>query len=200
MSLSSSQPLPSGASGSTEPSQISITSLHLAVLREAENDSLQEIDSNFYRDTADFIGELSRQEFVGVEQKIKAGMVGMATEMVSLLIRLRMDKISRSPSKKMGSFLDEEKFIMDSQEERKERLEMIVSASTSGRSEFLASLAYGHRSRRIVVRFLKDVDEIVGADLDRYGPFEAESVATIPYENALALISQDAAARVRWHD
>ena len=183
-----------------EPGQISIGSLHAAVLRETESDSLLELDPDFYRNLADFIGDLGGQEFDGVEGEIKEGAVGMATELTSLLVGIRMGKISGSADPGIGNLLDEEKFVLDSQEERRERREMIVSATIGGRREFLESLAQGHKTRRVVVRFLKDVDEIVGADLGRYGPFRTEDVATIPHENALALIAQDAAARVRWKD
>ena len=41
---------------------------------------------------------------------------------------------------------------------------------------------------------------MVGADLAKYGPFKAEDVATIPYENAQALISKNVATKIRWED
>ena len=59
----------------SESNPIDINSLHHIVLREVENDSLLEIDSNFYRDLADFIGNLRKQEFDGVESKIKDTMI-----------------------------------------------------------------------------------------------------------------------------
>jgi DNA replication factor GINS len=48
----------------------------------------------------------------------------------------------------------------------------------------------------MVVRFLKEVPEIVGADMKTYGPFKAEDVATLPVENAKALIKQEVAVEV----
>ena len=51
-----------------------------------------------------------------------------------------------------------------------------------------------------MIRFLSEVDEIVGADLEKYGPFKAEDIATIPYENAQALIAKKIATKVRWED
>ncbi len=50
--------------------------------------------------------------------------------------------------------------------------------------------------RRVVVRFLKDVPAIVGADLKTYGPFKSEDVASIPVENAKVLIRQGLAIEV----
>lgn len=45
----------------------------------------------------------------------------------------------------------------------------------------------------VIVRLLVDLPEIVGADLQTYGPFKAEDVATLPRENAAALIKRGAA-------
>ena len=67
---------------------------------------------------------------------------------------------------------------------------MILSATINGKSKFLESLAQNHKTKKIVIRFLKDVDEIVGADLEKYGPFKTEDIATVPYENAQALVAK----------
>ncbi len=184
----------------SELNKIDINSLHHIVLRETENDSILEIDPNFYRDLSDFIGNLRKQEFDGVESKIKDALIEMATELTSLLIHIRLDKISKSSDLEIGYLLDEEKFILDSQEEQKERIEMILSATINGKSKFLESLAQNHKTKKIVIRFLKEVDEIVGADLEKYGPFKTEDIATIPYENAQALITKNAATKVHWED
>ncbi len=184
----------------SESSQIDIHSLHHAVLHEIENDSLLEIDPNFYRNLANFIGNLQKQEFDGVENQIKDTMVEMITELTSLLIEIRLDKISKSSNLEISHLLDEEKFIFDSQEEQKERTEMIVSATINGKSKFLESLAQNHKTKKIVIRFLHEVDEIVGVDLEKYGPFNAEDIATIPYENAQALIAKNVATKVHLED
>ena len=184
----------------SEPNQININSLHHTVLRETEDDSLLEIDPNFYRNLSDFIGNLRKQEFDGVENKIKNTLIEMTTELTSLLLKIRLDKISKSPNFEIGHLLDEEKFILDSQDEQRERTEMILSATINGKSKFLESLAQNHKTKKVVIRFLNEVDEIVGADLEKYGPFKTEDIATIPYENAQALIAKNIATKVRWED
>ena len=184
----------------SESNQIDINMLHHIVLRETENDSLQELRPNFYSDLSNFIGNLKKQEYDGVEKKLKETMIEMATELTSLLVHLRLDKISNSKDNQIENLLDEEKFVLDSQEEQKDRLEMILSATTNGKSKFLESLTQNHKTKRIVVRFLKEVDEIVGADLEKYGPFKIEDIATVPYENAQALIAKNAATKVHWED
>jgi DNA replication factor GINS len=184
----------------SEPNQININSLHHTVLRETEDDSLLEIDPNFYRNLSDFIGNLRKQEFDGVENKIKNTLIEMTTELTSLLLKIRLNKISKSTNFEIGHLLDEEKFILDSQDEQRERTEMILSATINGKSKFLESLAQNHKIKKVVIRFLNEVDEIVGADLEKYGPFKTEDIATIPYENAQALIAKNIATKVRWED
>ncbi|EIJ66763.1 hypothetical protein BD31_I0298 [Candidatus Nitrosopumilus salaria BD31] len=184
----------------SESNEIDINSLHHIVLRETESDSILEIDPNFYRNLSDFIGNLRKQEFDGVENKIKDTMIEMAIELTSLLIRIRLEKISKSSDLEISHLLDEEKFIFDSQEDEKERIEMIISAIINGKSKFLESLAQNHKTKKVVIRFLNEVDEIVGADLEKYGPFKTEDIATIPYENAQALIAKNIATKVHWED
>jgi len=184
----------------SESNQIDINSLHNTVLRETENDSLLEIKPNFYQNLSDFIGNLRKQEFDDVENKIKDTMIEMVTELTSLLIHIRLEKISNSDDFDISYLLDEEKFILDSLDEQNERTEMILSATINGKSKFLESLAENHKIKKVVIRFLDNVDEIVGADLEKYGPFKAEDIATIPYENAQALIAKNIATKVRWED
>lgn len=184
----------------SESNQIDMNSLHNTVLRETENDSLLEIKPNFYRNLSDFIGNLRKQEFDDVENKIKDTMIEMVTELTSLLIHIRLEKISNSDDFDISYLLDEEKFILDSLDEQNERTEMILSATINGKSKFLESLAENHKIKKVVIRFLDNVDEIVGADLEKYGPFKAEDIATIPYENAQALIAKNIATKVRWED
>ena len=184
----------------SEPNEIDINSLHAIVLRETESDSIQEMEPNFYRNLSDFIGNLKRQEFDGIESKIKQSLIDMASELTSLLLHNRLEKTIRSDNIDFTNLLDEEKFILDAEEQKRERLEMILSATINGKSKFLESLSQNHKTKTVVLRFLKDVDEIVGADLEKYGPFRPEDIATIPYENAQALITKKVAAKIHWED
>lgn len=184
----------------SETNEIDLNKLHHVVLRETESDTIQEINPDFYRNLSDFIGDLKKQEFDGVESKIKEAIIDTATELTSLLINIRLDKISKLDNIDFKNLLDEEKFILDAEEEQRERIEMILSATINGKSKFLESISQNHKTKTIVIRFLQEVDEIIGADLEKYGPFKTEDIATIPYENAQALIAKNIATKVRWED
>jgi len=184
----------------SETNEIDLNKLHHVVLRETESDTIQEINPDFYRNLSDFIGNLKKQEFDGVESKIKEAIINTAIELTSLLINIRLDKISKLDNIDFKNLLDEEKFILDAEEEQRERIEMILSATINGKSKFLESISQNHKTKTVVIRFLQEVDEIIGADLEKYGPFKTEDIATIPYENAQALIAKNIATKVRWED
>ena len=184
----------------SESLEIDINSLHAIVLRETESDSIQEIDPNFYRNLSDFLGNLKKQEFDGIESKIKQSLIDMTSELASLLLNIRLEKTIRSDGIEFTNLLDEEKFILDAEEQQRERTEMILSATINGKSKFLESISQNHKTKTIVLRFLQEVDEIVGADLEKYGPFKPEDIATLPYENAQALITKKIATKIHWED
>jgi len=51
-----------------------------------------------------------------------------------------------------------------------------------------------------VVRFLSDFPAIIGVDLKTYGPFKSEDIATLPVENASALVNQGVVKQVRFSE
>jgi len=184
----------------SESNEISVNSLHALVLRETESDTIQEIESNFYRNLSDFLGNLKKQEFDGIENKIKQSLIDMVSELTTLFLHTRLEKTTSSNGIDFTNLLDEEKFILDGEEQKRERTEMIISATINGKSKFLDSISQNHKTKTVVLRFLKEVDEIVGVDLEKYGPFNPEDIATLPYENAQALITKKAATKIHWED
>jgi DNA replication factor GINS len=184
-----------------ENEEITINSLYSIALREIENElAVQEIPTDIYPKISDYIGKLKREEYDGIERKIKDELVNMATDLVSLLIRVRLDKVIDTESIDYSNLSDEEKFILDSEEEKRERHDMIQSGILNGKSKLLESVSQKHKTKFVLVRFVKEMDQIVGVDMKSYGPFNAEDIATIPYENAQALITKDIATKIRWED
>ncbi|MEJ2259330.1 MAG: hypothetical protein P8X78_02295 [Nitrosopumilaceae archaeon] len=184
----------------SETNQIDIQLLHSKVLRETENDSIQELEPDFYRNLSDFLGNLKKQEFDGIESKIKQSLIDMTSDLATLLLSIRLEKTTKSDGIEFTNLLDEEKFILDTEEQKRERTEMILSATINGKSKFLESISQNHKTKTVVLRFLQNVDEIVGADLEKYGPFKPEDIATLPYENAQALITKNIATKIHWED
>ena len=184
----------------SETKKIDVNTLYSTVLREAENDTVQELNPKFYNNIAEFLGNLKNEDYDGVESKIKDSLVKMMTELTSILLKIRIEKATKSEELDYTNLLDEERFILDSEDEMRQRKDTILSATLNGRLKLLETVANNHRSRAVVVRFLRPIDQIVGTDLQTYGPFEAEDVATLPFENASALIGKKVAAKIVWED
>src|SRR5438445_12837054 len=184
----------------SETKKIDVNSLYAILQHEMENDTVQEIDTHLYSSISELIGNLKNQGYDGIESKMKDSLVKIITNMVTLLLKIRIEKAIKSNELDYTNLLDEERFILDSEDELRQRKETILSATLNGRLKLLETVANNHRSRAIVVRFLKPIDQIIGSDLQKYGPFEEEAVATIPSENDLDLIMTQLAVKVNWED
>ncbi|MDX1533188.1 MAG: hypothetical protein R3230_03175 [Nitrosopumilaceae archaeon] len=179
---------------------INVNSLYGIVLRETENDTTQELDPSLYQSISEFLGKLKREEYDNVEAKIKDTIISITTNLTSLLLKIRLEKSIENDTLNYENLLDEEKFILDADNEMKDRREMILTGILNGKSKLLESIAQNHKTKSVVVRFLQEMDQIVGSDLEKYGPFKTEDIATIPYENAQALMAKKIVAKVRWED
>ena len=122
----------------SQPNPINIAFLHTFILQESENESIQELDPNFYESLSKYIGDLKNEEYEGVEDKIKNSLLGMVTNIASLLLKLRLEK-AISTGSNQSTLLDEEKYILDSQKEMEERKSIILSGILSGKTNLLES-------------------------------------------------------------
>jgi len=179
-----------------EETEIDVNSLYGILLRETENDTVQEVSPDLYISISNFVSKLKSEGYDGIESKVKDALIMIITDIVSLLLKIRLGKALNTNT----NLMNEEKFILDAQTEMEERKEMILSGLLNGKSKFLESISQKHKTEPIVVRFLKEIDQIVGADLEKYGPFKVEDIATIPYENAQALITKNIVVKIHLED
>ena len=180
----------------SEKNEITAGSLYQVTLREVTNNDLQEIDPDFYTSISIFIGKLRGENYDGIETKINNNLINMMTELVTLVLRIRIEKIKDS-SINVKNLLDIEKFILTSEDETKEREEMILSGILNGKSKLLESIAEKTKMQLVSVRILKEVEQMIGSDSENYGPFKPEDIATIPLENAQTLITENLAVKIR---
>ena len=92
---------------------------------------------------------------------------------------------------------EEEKYILDAEKESERRRSDILLAITKGRPKVLESISKRVRSKYIVIRFLEPMEQFMGVDMKRYGPFRQEDVAVLPFENARSLIENNHAMEVQ---
>ncbi len=161
----------------SELESFDLKNLHVIVLQEFQTEEIQELNTDFFRNLSNFIGTLKNEEYDGIENKTKNNMITIATSLTELLINKRLEKMSSESS--YSILTDEEKFVFDSNDEMNERKDMIISGIINGKSKFLETTSTKHKTKPVTVRFVKEFDEIVGVDLEKYGPFKPEDIATI---------------------
>ncbi len=165
-----------------------LNSLFTVVLREAETNDIQEIDSNFYISISILLNKIKNEEYNNIEAKTRDTLFDIFSELVSIFLKARLCK-----SIKLHTFvnlLDEEQFILESNDEFKTRKNTFLSAALNGRHKFIETISNSFKTKLVVVRFLKSLDEIIGFDFNKYGPFEIEDVANVPNKNAQVLINK----------
>ena len=168
---------------------LALKAVYKMLEKEIETPTLQSIEPNTFQKIAEVLSNLKGQAYEGVEAKIRDNMVEMLSTLSSLMIETRQAKISSGEEPLDYSKLtDEEKYILDGKRELNKRIDEVMTALVKGRPKVLESISARMRSKQIVVRFLKPIEAFVGIDMNKYGPFAQEDVASLPFENARLII------------
>jgi DNA replication factor GINS len=165
--------------------------------KEIETPALQSIEPDTFQKIAEALGSLKGPVYEGIEAKVRDRMVEMLEVSSILMIETRQIKISSSEETLDYSKLtDEEKYILDGKRESNKRVDEVVAALVKGRPKVLESISIKMRSKQIVIRFLKPIEAFVGIDMNKYGPYTQEDVASLPFENARSIIDSGGAIEV----
>jgi DNA replication factor GINS len=188
-----------------------IKEVYNLLLKESQLPTLQLIPLDTYQTIANIISKLKSQTHEGLEVMIRDRMLEMISQASTLLLERRLQKIieqqqSASTSRSASSenppitdysrLTDEEKYVLDAELDSSKRKDYVLEATLSGRSKVLESISSKVRSRQILVRFLKPVEQFIGIDMNKYGPFHKEDVARLPFENARSLIGSGEAIEI----
>ncbi len=162
--------------------------------KEIQTPTLQSIEPDTFQKIAEALGSLKGQVYEGVEANVRDRMVEMLEISSILMIETRQIKISsREETLDYSKLTDEEKYILDGKRESNKRVDEVVAALVKGRPKVLESISAKMRSKQIVVRFLKPIEAFVGIDMNKYGPYTQEDVASLPFENARSIIDSGGA-------
>lgn len=186
--------------------------VYTLLLKESQLPTLQLIPLDTYQTIANILSKLKGQTHEGLEVMIGDRMIELISQATTLLLERRLQKIieqqqSASSSRSASSsenppitdyskLTDEEKYVLDAELDSSKRKEYVVEATLSGRPKVLESMSSKVRSRQILVRFLKPMEQFIGIDMNKYGPFHKEDVARLPFENARSLISSGEAFEI----
>ncbi len=162
---------------------------------------LRKIPQDLYRSVALFLKNarntthLTENLLTHLKNREKELMLKMTLN----LLQLRLSKAKINRGLQEANLLAEERYILEAEAAVEQRIKKIENALKSGQVSLLSSIQERHIKKLVTLRFLKAFDAIIGVDLQKYGPFQPEDVATIPLENAKLLIGQGVAVEI-WLD
>jgi DNA replication factor GINS len=175
--------------------------LYDAWKRELENVELEKLLSDFYSRTADYLKRLKEEGRMLDKRTVKAHLLKDEMQnvkhMVHELIQARYRKLVKKAAEGEripSSFLTmEEKKIYAAVLPVAEAYHSLAENILRG---YTQKVNVEQKHKNAVLRFLKKVPEIIGADMKTYGPFKIEDVASLPLDNSKILVKQSLAERV----
>jgi DNA replication factor GINS len=171
------------------------------LLKEFQNPTLQEIPYDIYQKIAGSINNLKINEYETQEKIIVIKMSEMFSDISSLLLQIRLEKIHELEKTRVfeidySKISDEEKYILDGEHQSRKRLHEIFSLINNGRPKVLEKISERIKQKKVLIRFMKPMEQFVGVDMAKYGPFNCEDVANLPLENAISLINNKIASEI----
>jgi DNA replication factor GINS len=167
---------------------LALKDIYRMLKREIETGPIQQIEPDTFQKIAAALGSLKGQGYDGIEAKIRDRLTDLLATSARLLIEARLYKLHSGEAIDYSKLTDEEKYALDGMSESAARIDEIVSATLKGRVKVLESISLRMRSKQVLVRFLKPIESFVGVDMNKYGPFQQEDVASLPLENARSLV------------
>jgi len=169
--------------------------------RETENSELGKLPSDFYLKITDYMRKLREESRMLDKKTARARLLAKEMQNVKRLIR----EVVHARYKKLVNMLAKGNVVSSDllTAEEESFLKGALPHAEAFR-KFTEDILHGHtpkvsikkEHRRDVLRFLKDVPAVIGADMKLYGPFKIEDVASIPVENAKLLVKQGLAEKV----
>ncbi len=169
--------------------------------RELEAVELVQLAPDFYTRAADYLRRLREEGRMLDKRTVKARLLRVeirnAKHILRELVQSRFRKLTREMSE--GEKIPSEVLTVE-EEKACANCTPIMEAYQNFARNLLrgqaVSLEATQQRRCIVLRFLKVVPEIIGADMKSYGPFKVEDVASLPVDNGKILVKQGLAEKV----
>jgi DNA replication initiation complex subunit (GINS family) len=183
--------------------------LYAAWRLEIENGELGSLPSDFYSRVAEYLRRIKEENKMTEKKSVKTNLLDH--EMTNAQ-RMAQELLATRYRKLVKMVVAGRKVPADSLTVEENKLYNGITPSTEAYGRFVAGIIEGHVmkidvetapsaeppivNKRVTLRFLKPVPNIIGADMKSYGPFLVEDVASVPVENAKILIKQGLAKAV----
>jgi DNA replication factor GINS len=147
------------------------------------------LPGDFYSKLASYSQKLKRSTGSGSSEviiRLAEVQTRLLQSMVRQLLSLRLKKARQNGV--ISKLLPEEKYISSAEQKFERRLSTMVEAVSQGKPSFVEFANRTESQRNVTVKFVKHVNELVGLDMRRYGPYEVDDVASMPAASADVLI------------
>lgn len=184
--------------------------LYYAWRREVDEASLGSLPPDFYVRIASYLKRIKEENVQLDKKSVKVDLLELEASNVALML----EQLLRARYKKLLDIISQNQKV-PSELLTIEEAKMCegFAAFTNVYQKFSKDLLQGQTSqvplvqpptksepeianKRIVVRFVKSIPAIIGADMKPYGPFRAEDTASLPAENVKVLAKQGLAVQV----
>jgi DNA replication factor GINS len=171
------------------------------LVKEYQIPSLQDIPYDTYQRLAITIGNLKAKEYDILGRKIMQKIIENLSIISNLLLQIRLEKIllgNINSNLEIGysKMTDEEKFIVDGEIQSKRKRKEIAILITNGQAKILEKITDTIKQKKLLIIFVKPMEQFVGVDMYKYGPFSVDDVANLPFENALSLVNNKIAMEI----
>jgi DNA replication factor GINS len=169
---------------------------------EFETYSLEDDDNTANDDDTDTTVDEDDATTAAISKQINTELISMITKLTSLLFILRCKKIFNSSKSSPENFeysnlTDEEKYVFFGNREREKRIDIILKMLLGGKPKTLEKIVSSINENFIMVRFLDSMEQFVGVNMNKYGPFKKDDVAILPFENARPILESKKAVEIR---
>ena len=167
----------------------------------------QPVPHNFYQNISNLVSLLKEQnekENNGAREKISkeinSNLINLVVKLTTLIFVLRCKKIFNS-SKSQNIFeysnlTDEEKYVFFGNREREQRINIGLKMLLEGKSKTLEKIVSSINQNFVIIRFLDSMEQFVGVNMNKYGPYQRDDVAILPFENARSIIENNRAVEI----
>ena len=177
----------------------------------------QPIQPNFYQNVAVMIYNLKNnpvekkedgeentkmetEKIDKISCQIKNNLLDLFIKSVTLLFIYRckktfnIDKIRETFD--YSNLTNEEKYVFYGNREREHRINIILNMLFEGKPKTLEKIVSSINQNYVVLRFLDSLEQFVGINMNKYGPFKKDDVAILPFENARSIIENNKAIEI----
>jgi len=177
----------------------------------------QAIPTNFYQNIANVISKLKNNAIEKEEDndneknikimgekisgQIKNNLLDLYLKSVTLLFVYRCRKIFNIDKKTNNTFeysnlTDEEKYVFYGNRDVENRINIVINTLFEGKPKTLEKIVSSINEYCTIVRFLDIMEQFVGINMNKYGPFKKEDIAILPFENARSIIENNKAIEI----